>query len=551
MANLSSLVMELVREVRRGEYEAGSLQDLDAPLYRGMLRIVFGGDKGGKVTRFGLEVGGTGVHLVGAFGALDSHENMERFFCAKSSWTEQMRDLQLHGLTVVSGNQEEEEEERMVEVQLVLIGDKAFISEVLGLQGSAATFPITWDLTPSTHLRKAHKDGSPHLPTLAGCQFEPRTLASLDKDYYESRMDTRNNGDPKKNGRFHHSVVAPRLVHLRSLDDVAISILHHWLFWGLTLTTFASLICRIIDGNALKEELTGVAALVEAQLMEPEEGADENSNDQDDRAMEDTDEEEDEDDLDGEEEEDDGEAELTPAQLAARHHRLQMEAAWTEQAALVAELEGNEVELSEELKEADFHLKRVDLLSRQERKALEKEVKKKYRVTRMDKGFAACGAACLLTRYDWDPALKVCSTCNRARHIICEVASKTELEEEVFTCRECRGIAILKDIENALLKKKEGDIARLQAMHSTLGEARLAMSAKRKEVVKVMGKQERELERVLAEEVGVRRTDYASACWVGAHVDKIVAHWRKVIRKRAPFVAQKRSFLSTTGALML
>ena len=78
MADLSSLVAELVKEVRRGEYEGGSLQDLDAPLYRGMLRIVFGGDKGGKVTRFGLEVGATGVHLVGAFGAHDSHENMEQ-----------------------------------------------------------------------------------------------------------------------------------------------------------------------------------------------------------------------------------------------------------------------------------------------------------------------------------------------------------------------------------------------------------------------------------------------------------------------------------------
>ena len=390
-----------------------------------------------------------------------------------------MRDLILHGLKEVSSSQEEEE--RTVEVHLVLIGDKAFISEVLGLQGSAATFPITWDLTPSTHLRKAHKDGSPHLPTLEGCQFESRTLESLDRDYYESRRDTRNNGDSKKNGRFHHSVVAPRLVHLRSLDDVAISILHHWLFWGLTITTFASLICRIIDGNASKEELTGVAALVEAQLFESVEGADENPTDQDDRGTEETyDEEEDEEDLDGEEEEGSGaEAELTPVQLAAQLHRLQMEAAWTEQAAIVAELEGSELELSQELKEADFLLKRVDLLSRQERKALEKEVKKKHRVTKMDKGFTACGAACLLTRYDWDPALKVCGTCNRARHTVCEVASKTELEEEIFTCRECRGIAAPKDIESALLKKKEVYIAQLQALHSTLGEARLLMSAKR------------------------------------------------------------------------
>ena len=54
------------------------------------------------------------------------------------------------------------------------------------------------------------------------------------------------------------------------------------------------------------------------------------------------------------------------------------------------------------------------------------------------------------------------------------------------------------------------------------------MSAKRGNMVKVMGKKEQELERVLVEEVKVRRTDYASGCWVGTHVDKIVEHSDKV-----------------------
>ena len=99
----------------------------------------------------------------------------------------------------------------------------------------------------------------------------------------------------------------------------------------------------------------------------------------------------------------------------------------------------------------------------------------------------------------------------------------------VLTCRECSATATLQDVESSLLKQKEVDLAKLQGLHCKLGEAKLIMLAKRKEVVQVMGKQEKELERVLAEEVGVKRTDYASGCWVGSHVDKIVMRFEKVI----------------------
>ena len=85
-------------------------------------------------------------------------------------------------------------------VQTVIFGDKSFLSEIFGLQGSAATFPILYDLTPSSHLRKAHRDGTPHLPSIKGCQFPARTLESLDRDYYENKLDTRSGGNMRKNG---------------------------------------------------------------------------------------------------------------------------------------------------------------------------------------------------------------------------------------------------------------------------------------------------------------------------------------------------------------
>ena len=278
-------------------------------------------------------------------------------------------------------------------VQIVIFGDKSFLSEIFGLQGSAATFPILYDLTPSTHLRKAHRDGSPHLPSIEGCQFPLRTVEMLDKDYYENKLDTRNGGNVRKNGSKHHSVVAPRKVHVSSLDDVAIAILHVWLRIGIMLTSYATLICRILDGNATRKELAGLTEMCEAQVEEPEEHGDDEDDDQDD--------------LDREE----GDEELTPAMVAKRAHMMELEAAWTQQAANVAQLEQWEVQLGEELKEKDFLLRRIELLSGGERKQLEKEVKKKLRVSKMDRRFVECGTTCLLTRYDREVAATECTQC--------------------------------------------------------------------------------------------------------------------------------------------
>ena len=63
----------------------------------------------------------------------------------------------------------------------------------------------------------------------------------------------------------------------------------------------------------------------------------------------------------------------------------------------------------------------------EKRKQLEVEVKKKYRVTRMNRGFIVCGVTCLLTRYDTDPVLVVCPTCTRPSHKVCEVVAEEEV----------------------------------------------------------------------------------------------------------------------------
>ena len=85
----------------------------------------------------------------------------------------------------------------------------------------------------------------------------------------------------RKNGSKHHSVIAPRKVHVRSLDDVAVAVLHVWLRVGIMLTSYATLICRILDGNATRKELASLTEMCEAQVEELEEDVDEEQ-DQDD-----------------------------------------------------------------------------------------------------------------------------------------------------------------------------------------------------------------------------------------------------------------------------
>ena len=230
----------------------------------------------------------------------------------------------------------------------------------------------------------------------------------------------------RKNGSKHHSVVAPRKGHMRSLDDVAVAVLHVWLRVGIMLTSYATLICRILDGNATRKELASLTDMCEAEASEFEEELQEEQQDEDD--IEDVDE------------------ELTPPMLAKRAHLLEVEAAWTQQAAEVAQLEQWEAEIGEELKEKDFAMRRIELLKKGERKELEKEVKKKFRVSKMDRGFVECGPTCLLTRYDREVATADCTQCEEKRHVLCEVAKEEELSDEdeiAFSptanliCREC------------------------------------------------------------------------------------------------------------------
>ena len=144
------------------------------------------------------------------------------------------------------------------EVDLCLLGDYMFLCAMLGHQGSSSSFPCLRDYTPSSHLRKAHLDGSPHTPDNPSCRFERRTLESFDLDYSKNLLDKRNGGDMRKNGKYHGSVCSRRLIHLTSLMDVAVAGLHVLLALVVLAVSYLGLWCRIQDGVASEKELAKI-----------------------------------------------------------------------------------------------------------------------------------------------------------------------------------------------------------------------------------------------------------------------------------------------------
>ena len=77
--------------MRNREVTANSLTNLEHAGYKGKLRVVLAGDKGGGVMRYVLEVGGIGSILIGTFTGTDSHTNVERFTVSGANWLEQGR----------------------------------------------------------------------------------------------------------------------------------------------------------------------------------------------------------------------------------------------------------------------------------------------------------------------------------------------------------------------------------------------------------------------------------------------------------------------------
>ena len=473
-----------------------------------------------------------------------------------------LRKMLKHGLDVVED--EETGQATNYPVEIVLVGDMEFLSMSLGHQGSAATYPILYDLTTSAHLRTAHLDGSPHTPATEGCVFAHRSLESMLRDFNSNLMDTRNGRNRRKNGKYHHSMVDPPLVPIRTILDVAAALLHILLGLGGMTVKWVTIWTRILDGTATEKELKTLAAEVEAELKELErkdEGEEEGE-----RGEDDSEEEEEE------EVEDEGglmmqadvlEKVRTAAEEELRRRKLEVEAAWIEEAIKMEELEEEEKELGKEIEDRVFLMRRIEVAETGDRAALTKEVQKRNKVKYKDWDFRPCSAQCIATHYELTVATSPCSQCATDCHDMCEVEEEQDeealesgevmegggellgggeamesdevlgggdvVEQGVFVCRRCRGTATFKEMREQVQVQVENRRTRGRRLREEQSRVSLLVAARRKDVVAIMGQKEKQLNDILENEVKVRKTDYASCSYVGNDVKKIFMEHEKVI----------------------
>ncbi|XP_065639825.1 uncharacterized protein LOC136072566 [Hydra vulgaris] len=202
--------------------------------------LLFAGDKGGKYMKFHFEVVNSkssgsvyDVHLFCMYQGSDCRENIALVLghYANDIKRIQSSDFKLKGKIV----------------RLFLGGDFHFIDDVLGHQGSAASFPSSTDLVKLNSLR--NHASMPHTP--ANCNILRRTIQSLESAYNENLCEDRLGGNLRALGKFHNSIIAPVIFPIITLDKVVPPVLYIML--GVVLKLYKLLLkeCKILDCQAV------------------------------------------------------------------------------------------------------------------------------------------------------------------------------------------------------------------------------------------------------------------------------------------------------------
>ncbi|XP_065685093.1 uncharacterized protein LOC136097065 [Hydra vulgaris] len=202
--------------------------------------LLLAGDKGGKYMKFHFEVVNSkssgsvyDVHLFCMYQGSDCRENIALVLghYANDIKRIQSSDFKLKGKIV----------------RLFLGGDFHFIDDVLGHQGSAASFPSSTDLVKLNSLR--NHASMPHTP--ANCNILKRTIQSLESAYNENLCEDRQGGNLRALGKFHNSIIAPVIFPIITLDNVVPPVLHIMLVVVLKLYKLLLKECKTLDCQAV------------------------------------------------------------------------------------------------------------------------------------------------------------------------------------------------------------------------------------------------------------------------------------------------------------
>ena len=198
--------------------------------------LIFGGDKGGSHMKFHVEVVNSNtsgsvdnVHLYTLYEAADSPENMWKVWLPFRS---QIKVMMEAGYELLGR-----------EIMIFLGGDYHYLDDMLGHQGSSASYPSHLDYVALQHLQ--NHGGKGHTPD--NCGIPLRTIAEY-SDYYNGNLaDTRNGGDMRVNGKNYYSVVDQMIFPLNTLCNVVPATLHIELGITLLLYNLILSVCKSMD----------------------------------------------------------------------------------------------------------------------------------------------------------------------------------------------------------------------------------------------------------------------------------------------------------------
>ena len=163
-------------------------------------------------------------------------------------------------------------------------------------------------------------------------------------------------------------------------------------------------------------------------------------------------------------------------------------------------------------------------------RSLDAAVKKAFNVKKVSRGHFKCNEKCITSKFDQNPATVACSNCQKNCHLICE--SFVELEESNQTlCCKCDNFDVserLQDKVNDIERQKTEMLAKLRKIHSNITKENYELSKRREQVDFFVGPVEKELERILEEDLRIKRQEFASGVWVGNQVKKIIENYEKL-----------------------
>ena len=207
--------------------------------FNGKWWVLFSGDKGGNHMKFHLEVVNSlnnksvdNVHLYCLFEASDTAINMRKVW---NPYRSQVKKLMEPGF-MINGR----------EVEIFLGGDFHFLDDMLGHQGSSASYPCNVDYVPLSHLR--NHGGFAHTPENCKDDVPLRTIKEY-QDYYNANLALSGEETAMRDGgKNFYSIVEPMIFPMHKLENMVPASLHIML--GITLNLYNILleVCREIDG---------------------------------------------------------------------------------------------------------------------------------------------------------------------------------------------------------------------------------------------------------------------------------------------------------------